>query len=60
MYYNGRRGKTVETFLTEVHKKMETKYSDNVATASQDAKELQLFFQELKTAARWSKFKRFY
>lgn len=53
MYYNGKRGKSVSTFMKEVHTKMKVKYQDKNIEAQKQAQELQLFFQELKMAARY-------
>jgi hypothetical protein len=52
MYYNGKHGKPVSVFLKNVHTQMTSKYKDQNSTATQEAKELQQFFQDLKNVAR--------
>ena len=52
MYYNGKHGKPVSVFLKSVHTQMTSKYKDQNSTATQEAKELQQFFQDLKNVAR--------
>lgn len=55
MYYNGKRnGITVHQFMEQVHASMKLKYSSSNTTYSHDiiqAKQLQQFFQDLKTVA---------
>lgn len=51
MYYNGKHGKHVETFLNEVHTAVNAKYNASVNIDTINAQKLQKFFQELKMAA---------
>ena len=51
MYYNGKHGKHVETFLNEVHAAINAKYNSARNNDAINAMKLQKFFQELKTAA---------
>lgn len=51
MYYNGKKGKHVASFLNEVHSAMKAKYSTNTQKEIENAKKMQQFLQELKVAA---------
>ena len=51
MYYNGKRGKHVETFLNEVHTAINAKYNASKNNDAINAIKLQNFFQQLKIAA---------
>ena len=51
MYYNGKHGKHVETFLNEVHTAVNAKYNAARNNDTVNAMKLQKFFQELKAAA---------
>lgn len=51
MYYNGKHGKHVETFLNEVHTAINAKYNAAANIDTINAQKLQKFFQELKEAA---------
>ena len=51
MYYNGKHGKHVETFLNEVHAAANARYNALSNADAVNAQKLQNFFQELKMAA---------
>ena len=51
MYYNGKHGKHVETFLNEVHAAVNAKYNASMNIDAINAQKLQDFFQQLKMAA---------
>ena len=51
MYYNGKSGYHVSSFVHEVHRAMENKYVKKDDPIIQDAKKIQEFFQDLKSAA---------
>ena len=51
MYYNGNNKYRVNTFLGQVHTAMKSKYIASSSIDSQNALELQKFFQELKKAS---------
>lgn len=51
MYYNGKHGKHVETFLNEVHAAANARYNALSNADAVNAQKLQNFFQELKQAA---------
>ena len=52
MYYAGKRGVHVSTFMGEVHNAMIAKYTSQKSEEAIKAKELQNFFQELKNASK--------